>query len=153
VNFRTVQYMAPECMQDKLVELSKGFDVGADVYSYAMVMWEVAHPGRIPWQGEELDVDQDTDITSAIRKAVVEGRRPTVQTSADWPPGYHELMTRCWAKNSNERPRFLADFFEDEGLLSKGSRSKPTIGSRLRKMIWTKTTIELTRSRSGSKRS
>lgn len=128
--------MAPECMRETEVELAKGFDAGADVYSFAMVMWEVAHPGRIPWQGEQFDTSETVDITMAIRQAVLSGRRPIIEDTASWPPGYLELMTRCWSKHPEDRPRFLADFFEDDSNPSRSQRSRQTIGSILRKMVW-----------------
>jgi hypothetical protein len=128
--------MAPECMRDDAVELARGFDVSADVYSFAMVMWEVAHPGRIPWQGENFELDESIDITRAIRLAVLSGRRPALTKSELWPEGYKELMERCWSKHAEDRPKFIADFFEED---TSGNRSRgpsPTIGSVLRKMLW-----------------
>ena len=132
----TIQYMAPECMRENEVELAKGFDASADVYSYSMIMWEVAHPGRIPYQGEHFETSDSVDITMAIRQAVLNGRRPRIENVPSLPPGYEDLMKRCWSKYPEDRPRFLADFFEEDTGFTKSSRSNQTIGSILRKMVW-----------------
>ena len=126
--------MAPECMRENNVELAKGFDTGADVYSFAMVLWEVAHPGRIPWQGESFELSDSVDITTAIRNAVLEGRRPAVKDVEEWPPGYQDLMRKCWNEHSDDRPRFLSSFFDED--IIKPDRTGQTIGSILRRMIW-----------------
>jgi len=129
---RTVQYMAPEVMRETSVELAKGFDTGADVYSFSMIMWEVAHPGRIPWQGEKLETSESVDITTAIRTAVLTGRRPQCHGIENWPQGYYTLMMRCWNKHPEDRPRFLGNFFDED----KAGRASQTIGGILRKMYW-----------------
>ena len=47
-----MQWMAPEVLRDDDIELAEGFDDAVDVYSFAMVMFEVAHNGKIPWEGK-----------------------------------------------------------------------------------------------------
>ena len=106
----TIQYMAPEVIRDDDIELSKGFDEGADVYSFSMIMWEVAHnDGRLPWEGEvfeqdiiegELGLDQST----LIQNAVLQNKRPKV--TCEIPLEYNRIMEACWQQDSYDRPRF-----------------------------------------------
>eukprot|EP00050_Salpingoeca_kvevrii_P000023 m.140075 g.140075 ORF g.140075 m.140075 type:complete len:90 (-) comp10008_c0_seq1:64-333(-) len=67
----------------------------ADVYSYAIVLWEIWHRQQ-PWT--ELKAIWD------IRAAVEEGRRPTIDPSV--PEHAASLMRRCWAQAPAARPLF-----------------------------------------------
>lgn len=134
-NHGTIQWMAPEVIGlDDAPELGRGFDAGSDVFSFALTMWEVAHPGRVPWQNEDQVLGEQVDITEAIRNAVMNGNRPSCTGTDDWPSGFHNLMVACWQQRSSDRPRFLPNFldaFEDKNK----SRQDQTIGFILRKML------------------
>ena len=71
-----------------------------DVYSYGMVLWEIASQ-RLPWE----DV-QGPFFMSALLSAITSGRRPGVD--AGWPRGYCVVMERCWQLAPQERPDFVA---------------------------------------------
>ncbi|KAH9254820.1 hypothetical protein BASA81_007070 [Batrachochytrium salamandrivorans] len=132
----TIQYMAPEVMREDSVELGRGFDSGADVYSFAMIMWECAHPGRIPWQGEHFpNIGMELDITGAIRQAVISGRRPHCEDTDTWPKGYQILMEMCWKKHSSDRPTFVGNFFHGDGEQAV-SHNNVVCSVALRRMVW-----------------
>mmetsp|Transcript_5876 Transcript_5876/g.7105 ORF Transcript_5876/g.7105 Transcript_5876/m.7105 type:complete len:243 (+) Transcript_5876:428-1156(+) len=111
-NHGTLQWMAPEVMHDEEFELSRGFSESADVFSFAVLMWEVAHPGRVPW--DELSVDCNLEsIQERIRDIVCSGRRLTCERTHEWPMGYESLMRKCWRQRPTERPCFVRSFLSD----------------------------------------
>ncbi|GBG25862.1 Protein kinase, putative [Hondaea fermentalgiana] len=141
-NHGTLQYMAPEVLRNEEVELSKGFDQAADTYSFAIVLWDMAHPGRVPW--DELAVDTELDsIQDRIREMVLSQRRPTRFSTEHWPKGYERLMRSCWRHKPEDRPPFVRSFLTDpDSLTFASSKSKDgdvaqeTIGTTLKRIMW-----------------
>ncbi len=88
----TLLWMAPELLAGKI------YGQSADVYSYAIVLWEIASH-NYPW--EELT---GTWLADAILQKVKAGVRPVVEE--DWNAHYVNVMTRCWTLNPAERPTF-----------------------------------------------
>jgi serine/threonine protein kinase len=85
----TVNYMAPEVLNEQ-------YGAKADVYSFAIVMWELT-TCRTPWKGKD-------HIILAVNK----GERPVV-TDAELehaPPRFVRLMKRCWDTEPTLRPSF-----------------------------------------------
>ncbi|KAF3832760.1 hypothetical protein F7725_026425 [Dissostichus mawsoni] len=71
------------------------FSTSSDVWSYAIVMWEVMSYGERPyWEMSNQDV-----ILS-----IEEGYR--LPAPMGCPVTLHQLMLHCWQKESNLRPRF-----------------------------------------------
>nr|XP_046264372.1 receptor-interacting serine/threonine-protein kinase 2-like [Scatophagus argus] len=108
----TVIYMPPE-----KYEPSKGrrADVKHDMYSYAIIMWEVLSR-QIPFE----------EVTNPmqIMFSVLRGMRP--DTSLDSLPGdipsretLISLMTSGWTSNPDERPSFLKCLIELEPMVRK----------------------------------
>ena len=87
----TPSYMAPELLEDNL------FDEKSDVYSFAIVIWEI-WDGGVPWHGL-----QPVQIT---RKVVDKRERPPPPEGA--PTDLVALMQRCWAHEPDARPTFAA---------------------------------------------
>ena len=85
----TPAFMAPELLEDNV------FDEKSDVYSYAIVLWEIWDRG-LPWHGL-----QPVQIT---RKVVDKRQRPPVP--AGMPAELRELMLRAWAPDPADRPDF-----------------------------------------------
>ena len=87
----TPAFMAPELLEDNI------FTEKSDVYSYAIVLWEIWDKG-LPWHGL-----QPVQIT---RKVVDKRQRPPVP--AGMPAELRELMVRAWAHAPADRPQFEA---------------------------------------------
>ena len=85
----TPAFMAPELLDENT------FTEKSDVYSYAVVLWEI-HDRGIPWRG--------LDMMQIMRKVVDKGERPPVP--AGMPDDLRELMVRAWAHDAAERPTF-----------------------------------------------
>ena len=66
----------------------------ADVYSLAMVFWEII-TARVPF-------DEPGVLSSAIHEKVVRGERPPIP--ADCPLEYAELMSKMWVGEAVLRP-------------------------------------------------
>ena len=87
----TPAYMAPELLEDNL------FDEKSDVYSFAIVIWEI-WDGGVPWHGLK-----PVQIT---RKVVDKRERPPPPEGA--PTDLVALMQRCWDHEPDARPTFAA---------------------------------------------
>lgn len=83
-----------------------------DVYSFAMVMWELPMCQN-PFQGIALETD--------VQKIVQNGGRPETPPSADMMPQYKELMKNCWDQMPANRPPFkqICSRFKDLGTRSR----------------------------------
>jgi len=136
-NHGTLQWMAPEVMRDEETELSKGYDQSADTFSFAVLMWEMAHPGRVPWDELAVDVNLNT-IQERIKELVCSGRRLNSQDPHLWPKGYEQLMRSCWRQNPSMRPAFVRSFLTDPDSLFGAQKNKQqeTIGVTLKRIMW-----------------
>jgi serine/threonine protein kinase len=88
----TVQWMAPEIL------LRQPFGSRADVYSYAIVLWEIASQME-PWADVEF-----LDLFPTLERNIAAGFRPEI--GREWPLEYVGLMERCWSTVPDERPTF-----------------------------------------------
>ncbi len=88
----TPLWMAPEMLA------WKKYDAKVDVYSFGIVMWEIASQ-RLPWE----DV-QGTFLLATLLATIESGRRPA--TSEGWPRGYCAVMEQCWQLAPSDRPDF-----------------------------------------------
>ncbi|CAI5493571.1 unnamed protein product [Closterium sp. Naga37s-1] len=87
----TYRWMAPEVMEHR------GYDQRADVFSFAITMWEVL-TGDLPYSGL-------TPLQAAIG-VLQRNLRPPIPPTL--PPPIATLMARCWASDPADR----ADFSE-----------------------------------------
>jgi len=81
--------MAPE------VALYECYNEKVDVYSFAMIVWQMA-ANKVPFEGfgkEEF-----------IQEVVVDHLRPPMSRS--WPPLFCHLLDSCWRRSPEERPSF-----------------------------------------------
>ncbi|CAL9060604.1 unnamed protein product [Musa banksii] len=119
----TYRWMAPEVINHQ------HYDNKADVFSFAIVLWELA-TSRVPY-------DNMTPLQAAL--GVRQGLRPDIPK--DMHPTLAALMQRCWDEVPSKRPSFeeitqeleellhqvqvclLFVWFAPMGLLSKGSIS------------------------------
>jgi len=87
-NVGTPAWMAPEVL------LSSKYTEKADVYSFAIVMWEMI-TGEQPYASMK---------TWSIPQHVIEGNRPPIPK--DINPDYAKVMRKCWDTKEENRPSF-----------------------------------------------
>jgi hypothetical protein len=68
----------------------------ADIYSYAIVLWEVA--------AKAIPFSERGNFGAVVEDAVLNGERPIMPTTID--PAFKKLMVQCWAQNPKDRPSF-----------------------------------------------
>ncbi|KAG6390497.1 hypothetical protein SASPL_148232 [Salvia splendens] len=94
----TYRWMAPEVINHQL------YDQKADVFSFAIVLWELV-TAKVPY-------DNMTPLQAAL--GVRQGLRPELPTNAH--PKIISLMQRCWEAVPSERPSFSDIRIELEAL-------------------------------------
>jgi hypothetical protein len=90
----TTLWMAPEIL------FKQPYSLKADVYSYAMVLFEILTQ-QPPWN--ELP---SKFLSNHVDAALREGRRPKIEGEPYSEGGYVGLMERCWAQAPEDRPTF-----------------------------------------------
>lgn len=87
----TCHWMAPE------VFTGSTYDEKVDVYSYAMILFEIICR-EIPFEEEE---------PAAVGRLTVQGARPDLEAvPPDCPEVLRDLMITCWAHDPSKRPSF-----------------------------------------------
>jgi len=91
-------WRAPEVFEDKLNR--EKYTNAADVYSYAMVFFEVL-TGNIPW----CDAQGNPTVRMAdLLPIILRGERPTLPP--DCPAHLSAFISKCWATRAEDRPKF-----------------------------------------------
>lgn len=85
-----VRWMAPESLKDGV------FTSSSDVWSYGVVLWEMATLASQPYQG--LSNDQ-------VLRYVIDGG--IMEMPENCPDKLYKLMRSCWRRKSVDRPTFL----------------------------------------------
>lgn len=88
--FLPVRWMAPESLKDGV------FSSSSDVFSYGVVLWEMATLASQPYQG--LTNDQ-------VLRYVIDGG--VMERPENCPDKLYDLMRRCWQHRPTARPTFL----------------------------------------------
>lgn len=101
----SLPWMAPEVIR------TANYGKKADVYSYAMIIYELL-TSRLPYQ-EFVNI-------GSLRDAILLGRRPKIPSST--PDGISKLITRSWVDDPNLRPDFdiIVKYFLEEKCLFPG---------------------------------
>ncbi|GMH93788.1 hypothetical protein TrST_g2573 [Triparma strigata] len=103
-------WAAPEVIRDNLTS------VKADIFSFAIVMWEVMTK-RIPWEG--------LDLSQIVGKVAYEDKRPNLEVGVEGDPDMVKLMEECWSKVPEGRPEFQRIIKILEPLIGSGGRASP----------------------------
>ena len=85
----TPAFMAPELLDENV------FTEKSDVYSYAMVLWEIWDKG-LPWHGLQP--------MQIMRKVVDKRERPPLPSTM--PDDLRTLVGTCWSPGPDDRPDF-----------------------------------------------
>lgn len=85
-----VRWMSPESLKDGI------FTTSNDVFSYGVVLWEMATLASQPYQG--LSNDQ-------VLRYVIDGG--VMERPENCPEKIYQLMRRCWSHRPSSRPTFL----------------------------------------------
>lgn len=85
------RYMAPE------VALRKRYNLSVDVYSFAILLWEIFSLEK-PFDG----YSEQQHMSFVVQR----GFRPKIETLRSWPEGMRTLVQRCWDQDMNKRPEF-----------------------------------------------
>lgn len=95
----TWRWLAPE-----VVSLSKStsYDERSDIYSFGIVLWEIATLSRPFMEYREREVE--------VRNSIIgKGLRPSfppASCSSEVPPEYEKLVQECWVSDPARRPNF-----------------------------------------------
>ncbi|KAL9980663.1 hypothetical protein ACROYT_G009275 [Oculina patagonica] len=84
-----VKWMSPEAINDGV------FTTKSDVWSYGVVLWEIATLGGFPYPGI-----RNSELMRQLRRGY---RMEKPDTCSD---EFYQLMTRCWADDPDARPTF-----------------------------------------------
>ncbi|KAG9289555.1 hypothetical protein G9A89_002328 [Geosiphon pyriformis] len=86
--YGSIPYIPPEVLR------GEKFTSAGDIYSFAMLLWELA-TGKPPFHDCEHD--------QILIMAILNGARPTI-TSPLIPPSIAKIMKKCWDVNPKNRP-------------------------------------------------
>jgi serine/threonine protein kinase len=96
----SLRYMAPETAE------CKPYTEKVDVYSFGILIWQMARD-RVPFK----DMNKNEFFALVIHG----NERPKIDPS--WPMGFSSLLTRCWHKDSLQRPSFATVVKELDALI------------------------------------
>ncbi|NXH08013.1 IGF1R factor, partial [Loxia leucoptera] len=85
-----VRWMSPEALKDGI------FNTQSDVWSFGVVLWEIATLAEQPYQG----MSNEQVLRFVMDNGILE--RPE-----NCPDELHELMCLCWQQNPRQRPSFV----------------------------------------------
>ncbi|XP_019182498.1 PREDICTED: serine/threonine-protein kinase Nek1-like [Ipomoea nil] len=92
------RWMAPEVYsreQHGITRLTTRYNHKVDVYSFAIVLWELL-TNKTPFQGKD---------NNAIAQAVINNERPSLDEE-HIPDDIHHLLESCWSNDPLQRPEF-----------------------------------------------
>ncbi|KAG0569143.1 hypothetical protein KC19_6G068000 [Ceratodon purpureus] len=94
----TTRWRAPEVFKLSDTDLDQSYKWPADVYSYAMMCYEVL-TGKIPFQ--------DEPSLNGLYNKIMAGKRPSFDDlNMVFPEGLMDLIKICWATEPSDRPTF-----------------------------------------------
>ncbi|ETV94341.1 TKL/DRK protein kinase [Aphanomyces invadans] len=130
---RLPYWTAPEVLKavSDNIDMTAENPQGADIYSLGLILWELMS-GEVPF-AECEDYIQ-------LRKCVLSGQRPAIQSGSTCPLTWTQLITKCWSQNRTRRPSAaqvvatLEEMLRSEPMMKKpSSRRKRTAKARSRR--------------------
>ncbi|XP_071481158.1 insulin-like peptide receptor isoform X2 [Diadema antillarum] len=97
-----IRWMAPESVKDGVFQMS------SDVWSYGILLWEMATLGELPYQG----------LSNEEAGEYIKGGN-VLRPPENCPEKLHEIMMACWQYQEKLRPTFgeILMVLDDTGLL------------------------------------
>lgn len=89
----TWRWNAPEILQDPH---NCRYSRATDMYSFGMVLWEIASDGAVPFSDNKFDFE--------VREKVLAGQRPPINSRQCCPQRFAQFIEECWAQNPAHRP-------------------------------------------------
>ncbi|CAH0492631.1 unnamed protein product [Peronospora farinosa] len=89
----TWRWNAPEILQDPH---NCRYSRATDMYSFGMVLWEIASDGAVPFSDTKFDFE--------VRKKVLVEQRPPINPGQCCPQRFAQLIEECWAHDPAHRP-------------------------------------------------
>ncbi|RLN66572.1 hypothetical protein BBJ29_004547 [Phytophthora kernoviae] len=89
----TWRWNAPEILQDPH---NCRYSRATDMYSFGMVLWEIASDGAVPFSDTKFDFE--------VREKVLVEQRPPINPGSRCPQRFAQLIEECWAQNPSHRP-------------------------------------------------
>ena len=86
-----LRWLAPESLAER------EFSPASDVWSFGVVLWEMANPGAKPYGGELNEFECGLRVVGGMR----------LETPSVYPPTVQRIMKACWHKDPSKRPSFL----------------------------------------------
>eukprot|EP00041_Stephanoeca_diplocostata_P039102 m.1587379 g.1587379 ORF g.1587379 m.1587379 type:complete len:870 (+) comp25329_c0_seq21:2567-5176(+) len=124
-------WMSPEALQGLRVPVRDAWAL--DVYSYAIVLWELWGRGQ-PWNEIEAE---GIEFFEKLTELVVSGVRPALPPTAGVAPsGYHDLMQACWASKPTDRLPFTT-------IVARLEQISATVAAESKKQKGRKKTVRL----------
>jgi serine/threonine protein kinase len=112
-------WMAPETLRGARVNEAQA--PALDVYSYAIVLWEIWTRAR-PW--DEVK-EEGPHFGAKLSELVNAGVRPRLPVGCESAPrGYQALMERCWSGRPDQRPPFTVIALELTHIVSTHAETR-----------------------------
>lgn len=92
----TYQWMAPEVIG------SPNYSEKADVFSYSIILWEIA--SREPPYKSNISAKVDINGQQVSQEVLNQDLRPTIPKKT--PEAFARLTKRCWERDPEKRPNF-----------------------------------------------
>jgi serine/threonine protein kinase len=89
----TWRWNAPEILQDPH---NCRYSRATDMYSFGMVLWEIASDGAVPFSDTKFDFE--------VREKVLVEQRPPINPGQRCPQRFAQLIEECWAQKASTRP-------------------------------------------------
>lgn len=89
----TWRWNAPEILTDPH---NCRYNRATDMYSFGMVLWEIASDGAVPFSDTRFDFE--------VREKVLVEQRPPINPAQRCPDKFADLIRQCWSQNPLHRP-------------------------------------------------